>query len=107
VTESIQLSLPVKRFRLAGKERVYVDLTLPYGQFLKYFRVVPFDAKTGGGHQRSFDPKHAAKLGAEMVAGTYTPTSFGACLKPKQRVNAVIEGGTVNITLDGRPTRFP
>jgi hypothetical protein len=94
------LSAPLHHFCLNGHERKYVDVTLPFSLYRKFFEVRPFEAKTGVGHQRGFDPKHAARLGAEMLSGGYTPTQFAACLKPKQRKElARVEGGTVTLTL--------
>jgi hypothetical protein len=100
VSQSLKVTAPLKTFRLNGHVRQYVDLTLSFGEYRKFFKPFHFNALKGEGEQRNLDPRHARKLAAEMLTGRYTPASAGACLRTRQRKDLLtVKGETATLTL--------
>lgn len=97
---TLKVTAPVRTFTLNGHTRSYVDLSMSFADYRKFFKPNAFDALRGSGEQRALKPTHAKKIAKAMLTGDYTPSHRGACLSAKQRKELLtIKDGVATLEL--------
>ncbi len=82
--------------------RRYLVWSTTYGEMRDFVKPDPFRAEKGTGEQRSIVKPHVNRLKTEMLAGTYTPTTFSAGLRPRHQKAVEFDVGlgmaTINLS---------